>query len=78
MTGGFSTPKKDICIKVSSGQRVKTGEILSRGVSTYKPGKNVGGLNTLYALCPGEIAFSRKKTNSGKARTFINVIPKGK
>jgi ribosomal protein L27 len=76
MIGGFSTPKKDKMIKVSSGELVKTGQILVRGMSTYKPGANVKGINTLQALCDGCIAFSKKKTPYGKLRTFISVLPK--
>jgi len=75
MIGGFSTPKKDKGIKISEGQPVKTGQILSRGTSTYKRGSNVGGVNTLYALCPGAVYFSKKKTSHGKVRTFINIKP---
>ncbi len=75
MIGGFSTPKKDRNIKVSGGQPVKTGQILSRGVTVYKPGANVGGLGTLYALCSGKVYFTKRKTSHGKVRTFINVLP---
>ncbi len=75
MTGGKSTPKKDKAIKISNGQLVKTGEILARGIATYKAGANVKGLGTLYALCPGKVHFSKKKTSHGKIRTFINVVP---
>lgn len=75
MTGGFSTPKKDKAVKVCSGKTVKTGEILVRGIDTYKAGVNVRGLGTLFALCPGEVYFRRKKTSHGKARTFVNVMP---
>lgn len=75
MTGGKSTPKKDKAIKVSSGMNVKASQILTRGLSTYKAGINARGLNTLYALCPGEVYFTKKKTSHGKVRTFINVRP---
>lgn len=75
MAGGKSTPKKDKALKVSGGQSVKTGQILVRGVPVYKAGINVKGLGTLYALCPGKIYFSRKKTSHGKFRSFINIIP---
>lgn len=75
MTGGKSRPKKDKAIKVSGGQMVKTGQILLRGMSTYKAGKNVKGLDTLHALCNGKVYFSKKKTSHGKARTFINILP---
>jgi ribosomal protein L27 len=75
MAGGKSTPKKDKKIKVSGGQAVKTGEILVRGVDSYKAGKNVKGSGTLYALCPGKIGFTRKKSPRGSVKTYINVIP---
>jgi ribosomal protein L27 len=75
MTGGKSTPKKDKSMKVCAGKQVKTGQILSRGLSIYKAGSNVKGLDTLYAICPGKIYFSRKKTSHGRPRTFINILP---
>jgi len=75
MIGGFSTPKKDKNVKVASGQIVKTGQILTRGFSTYKSGINVKGLATLFALCPGKVYFTKKKTPHGKVRTFVNVEP---
>jgi len=75
MTGGFSTPKKDKALKSSGGKLVKAGEILVRGVDTYKAGVNVRGLGTLFALCAGKVYFTRKKTSHGKARTFVNVAP---
>ena len=73
MAGGKSTPKKDTAMKVSSGQPVKTGQIMARGVEFYKAGANVKGLGTMYALCPGKVYFTKKKTSRGKVRTFINV-----
>ncbi len=73
MTGGFSTPKKDKAMKVSNGQTVKTGQILSKGIDTYKAGHNVKGLGTLFALYPGKVYFTRRKTSHGKVRTLINV-----
>ncbi len=75
MTGGFSTPKKDKASKVSGGMAVKTGQILVRGVDTYKAGVNVKGPGTLFALCDGKIYFTRKKTSRGKLRTFVNIKP---
>ena len=75
MTGGKSTPKKDKALKVSHGQTVKTGQILAKGIDTYKAGHNVKGLDTLFALCPGKVYFTRKKTSHGKVRTLINVEP---
>lgn len=75
MAGGKSTPKKDKALKVSAGQTVKTGQILVRCINTYKAGRNVAGMDTLYALCPGKICFTKRKTSHGKVRTFINIIP---
>jgi len=75
MTGGFSTPKKDKALKVSAGQSVKTGQILCRGIPTYKAGRNVSGLAALHALCNGKVYFSKKKTSRKIVRTFINVLP---
>jgi len=75
MTGGFSTPKKDEAIKVSNGMLVKTGQILSRGINSYKAGINARGQGTIFALCPGKAYFTRKKTSHGTFRTFINVAP---
>ena len=75
MTGGFSTPKKDEALKVSNGMLVKTGHILARGLTTYKAGVNTKGIGTIFALCPGNIYFTKKKTGHGKLRTFINVAP---
>jgi ribosomal protein L27 len=75
MAGGKSRPKKDKALKVSDGQTVKTGQILERGINSYKAGANVKGLDTLYALCSGKIYFTKKKTGCGKVRTFINIKP---
>jgi len=75
MTGGFSTPKKDVGIKVSNGQLVKTGQILARCLSSYKAGENVKGQSTLFALCAGKVHFSKRKTSHGKSRTFIHILP---
>lgn len=75
MAGGKARPKKDTAIKVSNGMLVKTGQILVRGINTYKVGLNVKGLGTMYALCPGKIYFTKRKTSHGRVRTFINVQP---
>lgn len=75
MTGGFSTPKKDKAVKASGGKLVKAGEILVRGIDTYKAGIGVKGLGTLFALKAGKVYFTRKKTSHGRLRTFVNVAP---
>ncbi len=75
MAGGKATPKKDKRLKVSTGQTVKIGEILCRGITTYKPGIGAKGLGTTYAICAGTVYFTKKKTSHGQFRTFINVKP---
>lgn len=76
MAGGKATPRKDKEIKVSGGQSVGAGQILLRGLSTYKAGYNVKGIATLTALCSGHVYFTKRKTGMGKVRTVINVKPK--
>jgi len=73
MAGGKATPKKDKALKVSSGQQVKTGQILVRGMTVYKAGRNAKGLATIFALCEGKVSFSKRKTPHGQVRTFVNV-----
>jgi ribosomal protein L27 len=75
MIGGFSTPKKDKSVKSSGGKLVKTGQILVRGIDAYKAGIGVRGLGTLFAVYPGKVYFTRKKTSHGRLRTFVNVAP---
>ena len=78
MIGGFSRPKKDKGLKVSSGEDVKTGQILVRCMPNYKAGVNVKGQGTLFATCSGKVYFSRRKTGKRDFRTFVNVVPNGK
>lgn len=79
MVGGKSRPKKDKALKVSEGELVPAGKILVRGLSTYKAGINVKeGSGVLHALCSGRVKFTKKKTPSGKVRTFVNVISEEK
>lgn len=75
MAGGKSTPKKDEALKVSNGQPVKTGQILSRAMNQYKAGANARGVGTIFSLSAGKVYFTKKKTPHGKFRTFINVAP---
>jgi ribosomal protein L27 len=74
MAGGKSTPKKDNAVKVSGGESVVKGQILVRGISRYKAGRNVKGRATLFALCPGKVLFTKKKIAHGAVKTFINVL----
>lgn len=74
MAGGKSTPKKDKTLKVAGGELVKKGQILVRGIPSYHAGKNVKGRGTVFALCDGKVAFSKKKIQK-TVKTYINVIP---
>ena len=76
MTGGKSRPKKDASLKVSGGQQVKAGQILSRDTRHYKAGVNTIAGKDIVAACSGKVYFSRKKTSRGW-RVFINVQAQG-
>jgi len=60
-------------IKVTSGQTVKAGTVLTRQGHKWQPGINVIGQAHLNAGCDGEIYFTRKKDKSKKIVTYINV-----
>ena len=62
-------------IKVSGGQIVKAGTVLTREGHKWKPGINVIGDMHLTAKCDGEIYFTRKKNTYRKVVTIINVRP---
>ena len=60
-------------LKVAGGQFIKTGTILTREGNKWKPGVNVGGRSTLYALVNGEVYFRYRKAKAAKRQTIINV-----
>ena len=63
-------------MKVSSGQRVKCGTILTRQGNHWKPGVNVQGLMHLAAACDGEVFFTKKRIRkTNKVDTFVNIRP---
>ena len=62
-------------IKVSGGQQVKAGTILTRQGHRWQPGMNVIGRTSLSAACEGEVYFTRKKNSSRKVITYINIRP---
>ena len=62
-------------VKVTGGQKVKTGTMLTRQGHKWKPGLNVSGRNHLTALCDGEVYFTKEKNNYRKMVTVINVRP---
>ncbi len=60
-------------LKVSGGQTVKAGSILTRQGHRWKSGVNVIGEMHLSARCDGEIYFTRKRNQYKKIVTYINV-----
>jgi len=76
--GGTTTKfyKETRGLKVSGGQTVKAGSILTRQGDKWKPGINVIGDAHLTARCDGEIYFTRKKNSYGKIVTCVNIRSK--
>lgn len=60
-------------VKVSGGQQVKGGTVLTRQGDKWKQGLNVSGRMHLTAVCDGEIYFTKKKGNYKRVVTYINV-----
>ena len=75
--GGISSKyyRETAGIKVSGGQKVKSGTILTRQGAQWKPGLNVIGRSSLTAACDGEVYFTRRKNGSNKVITLININP---
>lgn len=62
-------------IKVSGGQKVTAGTVLTREGNKWKPGLNVIGRTSLTAACEGEVFFTRKRGNYKRTVTFVNIRP---
>jgi len=62
-------------IKVSGGQKVKAGTVLTRNGDRWKPGTHVLGRTLLTADCDGEVYFTKKRGKYKKAVTTIHVKP---
>jgi len=62
-------------VKVSGGQAVKAGTVLTREGNKWKAGLNVSGRDHLTASCDGEIFFTRKKSRYNRLQTVINIRP---
>jgi len=62
-------------LKVSGGQFVKAGTILTRRGHRWYPGHNVLGRMSLNAACDGEVYFTKKKSQYNRVVTLINVRP---
>ena len=62
-------------MKVSGGQRVTSGTMLTRQGDKWHPGLNVNGQTHLTAACDGEVYFTHKKNKYRKLTTYINIRP---
>ncbi len=62
-------------VKVSGGQIVKCGTMLTRDGDRWKPGINVIGRMHLTAARDGEVYFTKKKGNYRRVVTYINIRP---
>lgn len=62
-------------VKVSGGQTVKSGTVLTRQGQIWKPGINVNGMSSLTAAVDGEVYFTRKKNGYKRVVTYINIKP---
>ena len=62
-------------LKVTGGQKVKAGTLLTRQGDCWKPGRNVIGNMHLTAACDGEVSFSHKKGHYRRKQTFIHIKP---
>lgn len=62
-------------VKVTGGQKVKAGTILTREGNQWKPGLNVIGRSSLTAAVDGEVYFTRKKNSYKRVITLINIKP---
>jgi ribosomal protein L27 len=64
-------------VKVSGGQVVKAGTMLTRQGHKWQRGLNVIGLTSLVAGVEGEVYFTHKRNAYKKRTTYINVRPVG-
>lgn len=73
--GGLTTKfyRETRGVKVSGGQNVKCGTMLTREGDKWQAGLNVTGRTHLTAGCDGEVYFTRKKGNRKKVITYIHV-----
>ena len=65
-------------MKVTGGQKVKSGTVLTREGNQWRPGLNVNGQMHLTAGCDGEVYFTKKKSTYNRVITLINIKPTSK
>jgi len=75
--GGKSTKfyRETRGLKVTGGQAVKAGTVLTRHGDKWKAGHNVVGRMHLTAKCDGEVYFTVKRGGYNKAVTYIHIKP---
>jgi ribosomal protein L27 len=75
--GGLTTKfyRETKGMKVSGGQVVKAGTMLTREGDKWKPGLNVIGQMHLTAACEGEVYFTKKRGSYKRAVTYIHIRP---
>lgn len=62
-------------VKVSGGQFVKSGTLLTREGHKWQPGVNVNGTMHITAACDGIVRFRKKTNKYRKVVTYINIDP---
>ena len=62
-------------LKVSGGQTVPAGTVLTRKGDQWRAGLHVNGLTHLTAACEGDVYFTRKRNAYKRVVTYINVKP---
>ncbi len=62
-------------LKVSGGQTVKAGAMITRQGDKWQSGLNVVGKTHLTATVDGEIYFTKKKNSYKRMITIVNVRP---
>ena len=62
-------------IKVTAGQFVTSGTILTRQGNKWKSGLNVVGRMHVTAACDGEVYFTKRKGHYGSQVTFVHIRP---
>ena len=75
--GGISSKfyKETRGVKVSGGQKVTSGTVLTRQGNKWQAGLNVIGRTSLTAGCDGEVYFTKKKNGFFRQATYINIRP---
>jgi ribosomal protein L27 len=75
--GGLTTKfyRETKGLKVSGGQEVKAGTVLTRNGDRWKPGLNVVGQMSLTAGIDGEVYFTQKRAANKKVSTYVHIRP---